>query len=63
MSLMTLLKVKLQRMSKEEESSVEEVEDTSKETSDVEEVTEESTVLLSEYEKIKDDYLRLAADF
>ena len=49
-------------MSKEEESSVEEVEDTSKETSE-DEVTEESTVLLSEYEKIKDDYLRLAADF
>ena len=50
-------------MSKEEKSSVEDVEDTSKETSGVEEVTEESTVLLSEYEKIKDDYLRLAADF
>ena len=50
-------------MSKEEKSSVEDVEDTSKETSEVEEVTEDSTVLLSEYEKIKDDYLRLAADF
>ena len=49
-------------MNKEEESSFEEVEDTSKETSE-DEVTEESTVLLSEYEKIKDDYLRLAADF
>ena len=50
-------------MNKEEESSIEEVEDTSKETSEVEEVKSESTVPLSDYEKIKDDYLRLAADF
>ena len=50
-------------MNKEEESSIDEVEDTSKETSEIEEVTDESMVPLSDYEKIKDDYLRLAADF
>ena len=50
-------------MNKEEESSIEEVENTSNETSEVEEVKSESTVPLSDYEKIKDDYLRLAADF
>ena len=50
-------------MNKEEESSIEEVEDISKETSEIEEVIDESTVPLSDYEKIKDDYLRLAADF
>ena len=50
-------------MNKEEESSIEEVEDISKETSEIEEVIDEPTVPLSDYEKIKDDYLRLAADF
>jgi molecular chaperone GrpE len=33
------------------------------ETEPVEEIQEESTIPLSQYEKIKDDYLRLAADF
>ena len=50
-------------MNKEEESSIDQVEDTSKESSKIEEVTDESMVPLSDYEKIKDDYLRLAADF
>tara|TARA_Y100000591_G_C21606348_1_gene580530 strand:- start:277 stop:777 length:501 start_codon:yes stop_codon:yes gene_type:complete len=50
-------------MNKEDESSIEEVEDASKETLEAEEVTDEATVPLSDYEKIKDDYLRLAADF
>ncbi len=40
-----------------EEPSTDEVENDSDET------VKESTVSLSEYEKIKDDYLRLAADF
>ena len=40
-----------------EEPSTDEVEN------DLDETVEESTVSLSEYEKIKDDYLRLAADF
>ena len=40
-----------------EEPSTDEVENDSDET------VEESTVSISEYEKIKDDYLRLAADF
>ena len=44
-----------------EEPSFGEVEETSDET--VDEKAEESTVSLSQYEKIKDDYLRLAADF
>ena len=44
-----------------EESSVEEVDNDSTEAVDQE--VEESTVSLSQYEKIKDDYLRLAADF
>ena len=44
-----------------EESSVEEVDNTSKEVANQE--VGESTVSLSQYEKIKDDYLRLAADF
>ncbi len=44
-----------------EESSIEEVDNTSEET--VNQEVEESTVSLSQYEKIKDDYLRLAADF
>ncbi len=44
-----------------EESSVEEVANTSKEAANQE--VGESTVSLSQYEKIKDDYLRLAADF
>ena len=49
-------------MSKEEESLIEEVDNTSDEPS-VEEVIEETSVSLSQYEKIKDDYLRLAAEF
>ena len=49
-------------MSKEEESLIEEVDNTSDESS-VEEVIEETSVPLSQYEKIKDDYLRLAAEF
>ncbi len=44
-----------------EESSIEEVDNTSEET--VNQEVEESTVSLSQYEKIKDAYLRLAADF
>ena len=63
MSQMTQLKVKLQRMSKEEESLIEEVDNTSDESSVEEEVKEETSVPLSQYEKIKDDYLRLAAEF
>lgn len=50
-------------MSKEEESLNEEVDNTSEESSEEEEVIEETSVPLSEYEKIKDDYLRLAAEF
>ena len=50
-------------MNKEEESSIEEADDASDESSDTEEVIEETSVPLSEYEKIKDDYLRLAAEF
>ena len=50
-------------MNKEEESSIEEADNASDESSDVEEVIEENSVPLSEYEKIKDDYLRLAAEF
>ena len=50
-------------MNKEEESSIEEVDNTSNESSKVEEVIEETNVPLLQYEKIKDDYLRLAADF
>ena len=50
-------------MNKKEDSSIEEVENTSHETSDAEEITEETSVPLTEYEKIKDDYLRLAAEF
>ena len=50
-------------MSKEEESLVEEVDNTSDESSVEEEVVEETSVPLSQYEKIKDDYLRLAAEF
>ena len=50
-------------MSKEEESLIEEVDNTSDETSVEEEVIEETSVPLSQYEKIKDDYLRLAAEF
>ena len=49
-------------MSKEEESLIEEVDNTSDESS-VEEVIEETSVPHSQYEKIKDDYLRLAAEF
>ena len=50
-------------MSKEEESLIEEVENTSDESSVDEETIEETSVPLSQYEKIKDDYLRLAAEF
>ena len=50
-------------MSKEEESLIEEVDNTSDEPSEDEEVIEETSVPLSQYEKIKDDYLRLAAEF
>jgi len=50
-------------MSKEEESLIEEVDNTSDESSVEEEVIEETPVPLSQYEKIKDDYLRLAAEF
>ena len=48
-------------MNKEEESSAEKVGDTFDESSAVEEVIEETSVPLSQYEKIKDDYLRRAA--
>ena len=50
-------------MSKEEESLIEEVDNTSDESSVEEEVIEETSVSLSQYEMIKDDYLRLAAEF
>ena len=50
-------------MSKEEESLIEEVDNTSDESSVEEEVIKETSVSLSQYEKIKDDYLRLAAEF
>ena len=50
-------------MSKEEESLIKEVDNTSDESSVEEEVIEETSVPLSQYEKIKDDYLRLAAEF
>ncbi len=50
-------------MSKEEESLIEEVDNTSGEPSEEEGVIEETSVPLSQYEKIKDDYLRLAAEF
>ena len=50
-------------MNKEEESSAEKVDDTFDESSATEEVIEETSVPLSQYEKIKDDYLRLAAEF
>ena len=42
---------------------IEEVENTSDESSVDEEIIEETSVPLSQYEKIKDDYLRLAAEF
>ena len=50
-------------MSKEEESLIEEVDNTSEESLEEKDVNEETSVPLSQYEKIKDDYLRLAADF
>ena len=50
-------------MSKEEDSLIEEEVNTSEESSDDENVIEETSVPLSQYEKIKDDYLRLAAEF
>ena len=42
-------------MSKEEESLIEEVDNTSDESSVEEEIIEETSVPLSQYEKIKDD--------
>ena len=50
-------------MNKEEESSTDEVDNTSNESPKEEEIIEETHIPLSQYEKIKDDYLRLAADF
>ena len=50
-------------MNKEEKSSTDEVDNTSNESSKEEEVIEETHIPLSQYEKLKDDYLRLAADF
>ena len=50
-------------MSKEEESLIGEVDNTSDESSVEEEVIEETSVPLSQYEKIKVDYLRLDAEF
>ena len=50
-------------MNKEEESIVEEVDNTPDESSKLEDTVEETTVPMSHYEKIKDDYLRLAAEF
>ena len=50
-------------MNKKEESLIEEVDNTSDDSSDTEEIIEETSVPLSQYEKIKDDYLRLAAEF
>ena len=50
-------------MSKEEESLIEEVDNTSEESLKEKDVNEETSVPLSQYEKIKDDYLRLAAEF
>ena len=50
-------------MNKEEESIVEEVDNTPDESSQLEDVIEETSVPLSQYEKIKDDHLRLAAEF
>ena len=49
-------------MSKEE-SSTEEDSNSTEGPIESEKVSEESTISLSQYEKIKDDYLRLAADF
>jgi len=50
-------------MSKEEESLIEGVDNTSEESLEEKDVNEETSVPLSQYEKIKDDYLRLAAEF
>ena len=50
-------------MSKEEESLIEEVDNISEESLEEKDVNEETSVPLSQYEKIKDDYLRLAAEF
>ena len=58
MNPMMQLKAKLQRMNKEE-SSTEDIEDSISEAGS----KSEEKVALSEYEKIKDEYLRLAADF
>ena len=58
MNPMMQLKAKLQRMNKEE-SSTEDIEDSISEAGS----RSEEKVALSDYEKIKDEYLRLAADF
>ena len=58
MNPMMQLKAKLQRMNKEE-SSTEDIEDSISEAGS----KSEEKVAFSEYEKIKDEYLRLAADF
>ena len=50
-------------MNKEEESIVEDVDNTLDESSQLEDAIEETSVPLSQYEKIKDDHLRLAAEF
>ena len=50
-------------MSKEEESLIEEVDNISEEPLEEKDINEETSVPLSQYEKIKDDYLRLAAEF
>ena len=50
-------------MSKEEESLIEEVDNASEESLEEKDVNEETSIPLSQYEKIKDDYLRLAAEF
>ena len=50
--------------SPEEDSTSDKPIESKEVTEDVsEEISEESTIPLSQYEKIKDDYLRLAADF
>mgnify|MGYP001275880858 CR=1 FL=1 len=50
-------------MNKEEESIIEEVNNTPDESSQLEDKIEETSIPLSQYEKIKDDHLRLAAEF
>ena len=60
MDLMMLLKVKLQKMSKKDTSKNKKESTKDQENSNKEAV---ASVPLEDYEKIKDDYLRLAADF